>query len=247
MKHIKKQILTLLGLALVITFSSAFIANKKDDPEKKRKDARVKIIKMIDGEKTVIDTTISREGDLDLQGFLQEMNVNLDLDITEKDGHAIVKIITDDEDAEENIVLKLDELDLNIFDIGEGESEGQEITIHADVDVDDDDQKSITVRSSCSNKGITISDENIHIITHSDKHRKIQKKSSKIIDLNDEDVISVKKKDMGDGKEKIEIIRKKVSKHPHITKTNENNIAAYIDRFYCIKFCECAGKVGFNK
>lgn len=205
----KKQLVTLLGLAIVFVFAAAFKSNKQEDPEKT---AKIKIVTMVDGEKTVIDTTFTKDGDLDLQEFLGKVNVNLDLDITEEDGEMFVKVVTDGE-GENEFIYTIDDLDLTLFDLDKADSLVKKIMVHTKVNVDDEmNGKSIMISSSKSNGGITIGDKDIHIISQDDDddHFKvIKKKNSKLIDLNDDDVISVKKKDMGDGKEKIEIIRKK--------------------------------------
>jgi len=226
----KKLVFALGALAFIFGVASAFSYRNNDNQKKSDKMARVKIIKEVDGKRTEIDTLINTKDDefyfdasgkhgkmkkvhmmvhdhekLDVDSLIKSIQLTIEDSV---EGHHIMKIVTDISDIEGDVANALEDIDLNIIDIPSGDSICKKIMITTG------DHKGshgkVLIKKGCIGESNEEGDACIYFNKGGKKFVKvIGKDHSETIRLDDPTIVSFKKKDVGNGNEKIEIIRKK--------------------------------------
>lgn len=199
-------------LLLVFIITSAFNIQKKEDPVKTEKKARVKMIKNVDGVVTEIDTVLVNFEPGDIEGISEifmksysekigndslKHSFTFDFDGSGKKKH-ICKIITSD-DLEET-------MDFDVSSICKGDSIIKKIIVTTDDKGNCCDKKVIIMKgdSDGDNELMDVS------VLGTPRVKMIKmNKDENVIRLDDPSIVSFKKKDLGGNKEKIEIIREK--------------------------------------
>lgn len=188
----KKSKLFLLVLAVVVLATSSLLAipmmdNDPDNDSKSTK-VNVKVVTIVDGVKTVKDTLIGFESDLDLK-MLEDLEVNID---------SILKVV---EDKIQNISINCemdgDDDDHFVINIG-----GEDMDLNFDLDVDNIEEiiemslEGIDSKSEITKKmviRIDVADENIEFTTDDEEDLELEldlKELLKSIELDSEDVDS---------------------------------------------------------
>ncbi len=199
------SVLSMLTIGFFLLTSLSLREQPQDPPRGKKK--RIKIVKVQDGKKTVIDTMVADEnvfyfkndslkdlkwisksfGDFKNLDSLKDITFDFDIDVDEdKKGHKVIMMKSG------NMVKE--------FKFGDNEGKGVFI-------FSDDGCKKVH-----GNAAIWMHSDDGHGVDVAVPHVKVVKKKSggNVIDLSDPGIISYKKKKLSDGREKIEIIRKEV-------------------------------------
>jgi hypothetical protein len=177
-----KNTLLLFGLAGITSalLSFTFIP-KNDEVQEPKKVRHIKMTKIVDGKKSELDTTVAND-----QVFIWQGDTIGGKEMIHhgKDGEPMIRDMGPD-------------TDFDVFSEGLGDSIRKKIFIHERIGDRDMDHMMFI-----NGPG--------HLPVPPVPHIKmIHQKDGRMIDLNDKNIISYRKKDMSGNREKIEIIRKK--------------------------------------
>ncbi len=207
---LKTSLLAILSIFILSGFS---LRERPEDPPRGEKKKKLKMVKVENGKKTVIDTVIA--GDDDAFAWFADHDFGSEIDSVIKEKLAKIEVIIDDIDGEEKI---------KIFKFGDGDFDADfdfDVTTETIMDGDSTVKVIVLKHGNSVNKEKIIHFKTPHVIRvpHLPRPPKVKiikhHIDGEFIDMNDPDIISFKKKDLSGGREKIEIIRKK-SKHEEI-------------------------------
>ncbi len=200
------------AVSAIFILSSFSLRENPEDPPRGEKKKKLKMVKVEDGKKTVIDTVITSSDDalvwFDEQGIVSE------IDSVVKEKLKKIQVIVDSENGKEKVKVFQFDFDSD-FDMD------FDFDIDTKVIAEGDSIRKIFIMKH----GDKLHKEEIVHLKHPHhmvvkvpdiphppiRHKIIQKHldNKNIIFLDDPDIISYKKKELSDGREKIEIIRKK--------------------------------------
>lgn len=200
MKTILKT--SLLPLLSIFVLSGFSLREKPEDPPPGEK--KLKMVKIEDGKKTVIDTVIT--GNDDAFSWFAAHDFTSEIDSVLNKKLQKLEVVMDDLDGEEKIeVFKFDDdfdmdFDITTETIADGDSVVKVVVLkHSD--------------HVGKEKIVHLKHPHIVRVPHPPKPPKVRilkhHMNDRLINLNDPDIISYKKKDLSGDREKIEIIRKK--------------------------------------
>ncbi len=220
---LKTNLLALLSIFILTGFS---LRENPEDPPRGEKKKRLKMVKVEDGKKTVIDTVIT--GDDDAFTWFSNYDFGTEIDSVVRQKLKKVEVFIDDMDGEEHIrAFKFDDKDFD-FDF--------DFDINTETIVDGDSIVKVIVMKHadgiCKERIVHLKHPHIVHVPHPPLPPKVKilkhHIDSKFIDLDDPDIISFKKKDLSGDREKIEIIRKK-SKHDDLEDIDEIDIDVEVE------------------
>jgi len=228
-----KRILSVFGIsALAVTLlSSVGFAQKNDEKKAPEKSRHIKIMKMVDGKKMELDTVITgnqllvwqgdtinpskHHGEFASSGF--DKLHRFDVEVNDKDGKRNVMIYRHKGQKDGRpLIWEMDsDNEDQEFNLADGDSVGKKIIIRKRMR--DRDGNEVFYFNGQDMKHFPPMPPvppvppvpHFKMLMHPDAGR--------VIDLNDPNIISYKKKDMSGGREKIEIIRKKSDKDKKMT------------------------------
>ena len=213
-----KHTLALIGIAGLVTLAvtSASFAQKGDEAKDKTKTRHIKLTKIENGKKMELDTIVAGNDVFVWKGDTiggKDMAKRISSEVTGKMKH--IKVIVDGDDKNENVM---------IYHMKDGKK-GEPMVLHMESgDQDeilteepgDSIHKRIIIRKRMKDSHDLMNDaemKHFHGMPPMPPmmHMKMMKyqQSSRVIDLNDPNIISYHKKDLKNGRQKIEIIRNK--------------------------------------
>jgi hypothetical protein len=210
MKH-KLALFGMVGLAsLVLTsFTLRTDGDQKEQPKKMR---HLKMTKIENGKKTELDTVLTNDNVFVWKG--DTINPGKHIGSKGSDKMQTVNVTVDNKDGNEKVMI------LRHGDEKPGDPMMWDMDSGDDMDIVTEDVDSLGKRIVVRKH---IEDGN-DMVFRNCPHRlsfpsipPMPKHSGQVIDLNDPNVISYKKKDLSGGREKIEIIRKKSDKSEEMT------------------------------
>ncbi|MGQ8338123.1 hypothetical protein ACUNWD_16345 [Sunxiuqinia sp. A32] len=201
----------ILGLLTVVLLSSFSLRESPEDPPRGIK-KHLKMVKVENGEKTVIDTVIT--GDADVMTWFSDQDFDFKIDSTIKTKLKKFDIQIEDTDGKQDVFVFSSDDD-DPFSWTEDIDVTTETTLDGDSIV-----KVIVMKKSDGDL-----EEKVIRMKHPHPFVKVphppipprieffkQHVDGNVINLNDPGIISFKKKDLSGGREKIEIIRQKPAK-----------------------------------
>ena len=217
-----KNILILLGFGLATAlFSSEVIAQKTPETKESKNSRHVKMIKVENGKKIVLDTVLTNndvfvwKGDtlnpakrfkkINPSGFDQMHEVDVKVDNKDGKKNIVIHRSTGGQKGEP-IIWRMDTGNkVEVYTTEEGDSLHEKIIIRKGKK-DEKDEDSFILLNNLKGKHFPPTPPNPPV----PPHFKILKgqNAGRVIDLNDPNIISYKKKKLNGDREKIEIIRK---------------------------------------
>lgn len=220
-----KNTLALFGIGLaVLLLSSAAFAQKASDTKDSKKTRHIKMMKIENGKKMELDTVITGEdvfiwnGDtLNPAKHIKKFNSSgfdkmhqIDVDVEHNDGNENVRVFKhrNGKPGEQMIMQMGSGDDVQVITELEGDSLRKKIVIRKRLK-DGCDEDNFSYLNDSKMKHFPPIPPPPPVPGFS--HKKVLKsnQSRRVIDLNDPNIISYKKKELSGGREKIEIIRKK--------------------------------------
>jgi hypothetical protein len=209
-----KNTLLLLGLAGITTALSSFtFIQKSDEAQNQKKERHIKMVKIENGKKMELDTVLHNDEPFVWKGdTINPGKHGKIMHSSDKDKMQQFDVTVDDKGGNEKVMILKHH----------GGKPGEPMILNMDTG---DDMEIVTENVDSLGKQIVIRKhvkdgdfDHVYYFHDGDvepfppmppvPHMKMHH-SGQIIDLNDPNVISYKKKDMSGGREKIEIIRKK--------------------------------------
>lgn len=217
--NFKRMMIALLSLLLLSAFTTQ---GQSDKDQKDQTKKHLRLVKVENGQKTVIDTIVSGNEDIDWidkLGITEDVDSALDGDLK----NIKVKVMDDGKNQKVWVFSGDDDHPMhwkgsNMSITTETSTDGDSIT--KVMIIKHDDGKMEKVISGDISTMIHVPDPPLPPKTHVKVLKQIS--GDNIIDLNDKDIISYKKKDLSGGREKIEIIRKNHLKRNRFYKESPN-------------------------
>lgn len=212
-----KNTLLSFGLAgLTVTLLSFTLISKSDEVQQPKKNRHIKMTKIENGKKIELDTVLTNDDIFVWQGDTvggKEMVKHISRSDFGKKKH--IKVIVDGDKNDEKVMIfhskdgepmiwnsDSDEV-FDVFSEGLGDSIRKKIVIHKRMGDQDKDHMMFMNGPE-------------HMPFPPVPHMKMMhQKNTKMIDLNDKNIISYRKKDLSGNREKIEIIRNKSDEPEH--------------------------------
>lgn len=218
--------MTLFGMGLAaFIFSSAAFAQKTPEPKEPKKTRHIKMMKIENGKKMELDTVLSGDdvfiwkGDtLNPAKHIKKFSPSgfdkmhqVDVEVENKDGKENVMIIRHRKGKSgDPMIMHMDSgEDVQVFSDQEGDSIQKRIIVRKRLKDGKDEDKVIYFDGQDMDHFPSIPPP------PPVPRMKVLKRtqSNRVIDLNDPNIVSYKKKELSGGREKIEIIRKKSEKN----------------------------------
>lgn len=205
--NFKRMMIALLSLLLL----SAFTTQGQSDKDQKAKGQKhLRLVKVEKGHKTVIDTIVSGNEDID---WIDKLGITEDVDSALEGDLKNIKVKVMDDGQNQKVWVFSGDDDhpvhwkgSNMSITTETSTDGDSITKVMIIKHDGGKMEKVIHKGDFSSM-IHVPDPPLPPKAHVKVMKRIH--GDNIIDLEDKDIISYKKKDLSGGREKIEIIRKK--------------------------------------
>lgn len=235
-----KRILATGITAFAIIFYAASAFSQETEKTKPPKETRhLKLVKIVDGKKMALDTVITGTDPVVWQGDTiyspkddekfgakgEEKVYRYDVQVDEKDGKKHVMVFRDrSPKGARPFIWHSESGDDDILNLTDGDSVAQKIIIHKRIKDGDGDHVFSFDGPDMLHFAPAPPAPPVPPVPHIKMLRHFP--DSRVIDLNDPDIISYRKKELSGGREKIEIIRKKADKKDMTFDFNYDSLAA---------------------